>query len=161
MSDYFICPVCGADVPAHAAACPECGSDDETGWSEETAYDGFYLMDDEPLPQKPAAGGWTRWITISLALLLIVALLGAVLDELGLLLALALLAVGGGVMLRRQRAAAAAPTERRLYDALLRKARGDDALVERLIAYEARRHPTASRRQLLQDAIDRWERDNR
>ena len=30
-----ICPNCGASVPPDAKACPECGSDDETGWSEE------------------------------------------------------------------------------------------------------------------------------
>src|ERR1051325_11017824 len=30
-----ICPHCGAIVPPDATACPECGSDDETGWSEE------------------------------------------------------------------------------------------------------------------------------
>lgn len=32
--DFFVCPHCGADVPAGATACRECGSDDETGWSE-------------------------------------------------------------------------------------------------------------------------------
>jgi len=30
-----ICPNCGAEVPRHAKACPECGSDEQTGWSEE------------------------------------------------------------------------------------------------------------------------------
>ena len=29
------CPNCGAEVPPNAAACPECGSDHETGWSED------------------------------------------------------------------------------------------------------------------------------
>jgi zinc-ribbon domain len=29
-----ICPNCGAEVPRNAKACPECGSDEETGWSE-------------------------------------------------------------------------------------------------------------------------------
>ena len=33
--DYFVCPHCGADVPMSAAACRECGSDNETGWSED------------------------------------------------------------------------------------------------------------------------------
>jgi hypothetical protein len=33
--DYFVCPHCGADVPANARACPECGSDESTGWAEE------------------------------------------------------------------------------------------------------------------------------
>ncbi len=39
MSDYFICPNCGAEVPLKALACPECGSDENTGWSEDTMYD--------------------------------------------------------------------------------------------------------------------------
>src|ERR1041384_1119375 len=30
-----ICPNCGAEVPRQAKACPECGSDEKTGWSEE------------------------------------------------------------------------------------------------------------------------------
>jgi hypothetical protein len=34
-----ICPHCGADVPDRAKACPECGSTEETGWSEEAATD--------------------------------------------------------------------------------------------------------------------------
>ncbi len=38
MSDPFLCPNCGAMVPANAKACPECGSDEETGWSEAACY---------------------------------------------------------------------------------------------------------------------------
>ncbi len=33
--DYFVCPHCGAQVRAGARACPECGSDESTGWSED------------------------------------------------------------------------------------------------------------------------------
>jgi hypothetical protein len=33
--ETFVCPHCGADVPVGALACKECGSDDETGWSED------------------------------------------------------------------------------------------------------------------------------
>jgi uncharacterized membrane protein YvbJ len=43
MSDYFICPNCGAEVPVRALSCPECGSDEKTGWSEDTMYDGLDL----------------------------------------------------------------------------------------------------------------------
>jgi zinc-ribbon domain len=32
--DFFICPHCGTRVPVSATSCRECGSDDETGWSE-------------------------------------------------------------------------------------------------------------------------------
>lgn len=31
------CPVCGAEVPPKALACPECGADERTGWGEEEA----------------------------------------------------------------------------------------------------------------------------
>ena len=41
-----ICPNCGANVPREAKACPECGSDEQTGWSEETHVDGIDLPDD-------------------------------------------------------------------------------------------------------------------
>ena len=41
-----ICPHCGAEVPRNAKACPACGSDEETGWSEEARTDGLDLPDD-------------------------------------------------------------------------------------------------------------------
>jgi RNA polymerase subunit RPABC4/transcription elongation factor Spt4 len=34
MKDYFICPNCGEEVPGKARACPHCGSDENTGWSD-------------------------------------------------------------------------------------------------------------------------------
>ncbi|MDW8309182.1 MAG: zinc-ribbon domain-containing protein [Verrucomicrobiales bacterium] len=42
-----ICPVCGAEVPRGAKACPECGSDEQTGWSEQARYDGLDLPEEE------------------------------------------------------------------------------------------------------------------
>ncbi len=42
-----ICPTCGATVPPNVRACPECGSDDETGWSEEAYAPKPDLPDDE------------------------------------------------------------------------------------------------------------------
>ena len=43
--DEFICPVCGATVPAKASVCPDCGSDEQTGWSDKTIYDGTGIED--------------------------------------------------------------------------------------------------------------------
>lgn len=41
------CPVCGAEVPRGARACPSCGADEKTGWDEEkTRYDGLDLPDE-------------------------------------------------------------------------------------------------------------------
>lgn len=44
--DWFTCPVCGEVVRAEALACPACGADEDTGWSEDSAYDGVDLPDE-------------------------------------------------------------------------------------------------------------------
>lgn len=41
-----ICPNCGARVPRNAKACPECGSDEETGWSEAAETEGLALPEE-------------------------------------------------------------------------------------------------------------------
>ena len=41
------CPNCGAEVPRNARACPECGSDEQTGWSEEAHVDGLDLPEEK------------------------------------------------------------------------------------------------------------------
>ncbi|PYI80986.1 MAG: hypothetical protein DME26_20660 [Verrucomicrobia bacterium] len=41
------CPNCGAEVPARAKACPECGSDEKTGWSDRATSQRLDLPDDE------------------------------------------------------------------------------------------------------------------
>jgi hypothetical protein len=48
-----------------------------------------------------------------------------------------------------------------LYQNLLRKVGGDHRTVARLIEYERRRKPNASDRELFENAIWRWENDNR
>lgn len=40
------CPLCGADLPPRAKACPECGSDEVTGWSDAARTDGLDLPDE-------------------------------------------------------------------------------------------------------------------
>jgi hypothetical protein len=75
-----ICPNCGAEVPADAKACPECGSDEQTGWSEKATSDRLDLPDDdfdyeqyikkEFAPPSPVPQGisWFWWL-VALALL--------------------------------------------------------------------------------------------
>ncbi|MHC4268304.1 MAG: zinc-ribbon domain-containing protein [Planctomycetota bacterium] len=55
MSDYFCCPNCGAEVPIKAKSCPDCGSDENTGWSDETIYDGLDLNEYDESDEKPKA----------------------------------------------------------------------------------------------------------
>ena len=78
----FVCPNCGADVPGGAKSCPECGSDDRTGWSEETYLDGVTLPgeDDEEdgSGQKTSGGilGPGKWIWMAVAGLLLAVAIG-------------------------------------------------------------------------------------
>ncbi|MGB8982329.1 MAG: hypothetical protein WCC12_10670 [Anaerolineales bacterium] len=51
--------------------------------------------------------------------------------------------------------------EAALFDDLLRKAGGDRSVVERLIEYERGLRPGATRLTCLQNAISRWEQENR
>jgi len=52
-------------------------------------------------------------------------------------------------------------THRKLYRNLLRKVMGDEPTVLRLMNLERQRAPDATTTELLERAIDRWERDNR
>ena len=52
----FTCPVCDAEVAANAKACPECGACDKSGWSEDAAYDGLNLPDEEAFDYGKFAG---------------------------------------------------------------------------------------------------------
>jgi hypothetical protein len=47
-----------------------------------------------------------------------------------------------------------------LYNELLRKVGGDHTVVERLVSFEQEQMPEGTRRLWLQNAIQRWERDN-
>jgi hypothetical protein len=51
--------------------------------------------------------------------------------------------------------------EAALFDDLLKKAGGDRSVVERLIEYEKQLSPSTTRLVCLQNAIRRWERENR
>jgi hypothetical protein len=69
-----ICPNCGAQVPRNARACPECGSDEKTGWSdsayaknlnlpgEEFDYEDFVKEEFGGAP-KPRGIHWIWWLT--------------------------------------------------------------------------------------------------
>lgn len=80
--DY--CPNCGTEVPDDARVCPECGADEETGWSdkahterlgipdEDFDYDRF--VEEEFGEAKPKTSP-ARWLWSVVALILIVLML--------------------------------------------------------------------------------------
>ncbi len=79
------CPLCGADIPSRAKACPECGSDEKTGWSDAARsdglglpaegfdYDEFVSREFGGEPARPRGIHWLWWIV---AILLLLAWLG-------------------------------------------------------------------------------------
>jgi hypothetical protein len=162
MPDCFTCPHCGADVPADAPACSECGSDAETGWSEGAAY-GFFYDDygDEPEPSPSRFTAWARPLLAVLTILVLSSYLAYNLAWGKYLILVGLLAIGAAYYATQVFPNTRYSRERRLYRYILRKAGGDKDLVERLIEYERRRSPDLGRLELMQDAIFRWERDNR
>ena len=76
------CAQCGADIPPHAHACPECGADERTGWRETSIYDGLDLPDDAEAGSSPASRVPDRrvnglpwyWWCVGVALLLFIGL---------------------------------------------------------------------------------------
>ena len=77
-----VCPNCGATIPPKARACPECGSDDQTGWSTDANVGGLDLPDDnfdyadylkkefgEKSP-KPRGISWLWWL-VALGLVMV------------------------------------------------------------------------------------------
>jgi hypothetical protein len=74
-----VCPNCGAEIPPKAKACPECGSDEQSGWSEKAHADNLGLPDedfdyDEFVKEEFGAGcakpHGIRWFWWLIALLL-------------------------------------------------------------------------------------------
>ncbi|MBD2060003.1 zinc ribbon domain-containing protein [Oculatella sp. FACHB-28] len=161
MSKYFTCPNCGADVPLKARACPECGSDKETGWSEAASY--MHLLPDRGDEDKNSQSKtWQRGLIAIVAIFLLVAFLSAQgFTWSWYVIPLIALAVGAVYAVTQSGASSSGGMEKQLQQQLLRRAKGDKKLVERLIQYEQQRNPNSNRLQLLQNAIYRWDRDRR
>ena len=78
-----VCPNCGAEVPRNAKACPECGSDEKTGWSEKAYASGLGLPDEEfdygefvkeefgDSQPKPCGITWLWWVIALVAAILV------------------------------------------------------------------------------------------
>ena len=75
-----ICPNCSALVPRRAKACPECGADEKTGWSDTAHADNLgipdenfdyneFVKDEFGDHAKPRGIHWLWWLT---SLLLVV-----------------------------------------------------------------------------------------
>ena len=74
------CPYCGEMIKRKSKACPHCGSDEQTGWSDDTYLDGIDIGDDvdyDSLVEKEFSGTkhsikwWRSWKTITGIVLLL------------------------------------------------------------------------------------------
>jgi hypothetical protein len=77
-----VCPNCGEEIPAKAPACPICGSDEATGWSDNTYLDNAGLPDDEEYAEiyekefgKPKRFGKNNWLIIGAGIVLLLLVL--------------------------------------------------------------------------------------
>jgi uncharacterized membrane protein YvbJ len=74
----FTCPHCGTEVPEKALCCPECGSDRETGWNQDSSVTGDPVVDevdyDEAVEQEFGKPEKKRasWAWVIAAVLLII-----------------------------------------------------------------------------------------
>ncbi len=163
MERYFTCPHCGAQVPSSATACPECGSDNETGWSEAAAYDDLLLYDNDNEPPADSSRhvAWPQYLIVIVAALILSAYLTYALPWGIYLIPIVLAAVGVGIYVTQVLPNQRRSQEKQVYQRLLQKARGDRELVARLIEHERRRSPGADRLKLMQDVLYYWERDSR
>lgn len=157
--NHFVCPFCGALVLVGAPACPECGSDEFTGWSDDI----FGLRSESPVEELPKKNNlWTRYLYILVVVLII---LGFIQFSFRSLLLLVLLV---GVLLFAmvitaivRRMGHSGDFSKTDYSILLSKARGDKELVRRLIEYEKQRNPFRTQKELIKSALEQWENDAR
>jgi len=76
-ADFVLCPHCGEEIRRDALACRHCGSDDSTGWSHATDYDGVDLPEEGDYEEgleregfrKPKTGG-RNWLMAAVSLVL-------------------------------------------------------------------------------------------
>jgi predicted nucleic acid-binding Zn ribbon protein len=69
------CPVCGAEIPRGALACPGCGADEKTGWDHRDIQYGALNLPDEEFDYedwkkrefgaeiRPRGVSWLWWVT--------------------------------------------------------------------------------------------------
>ncbi|HEY3901149.1 MAG TPA: hypothetical protein VGM54_21240 [Chthoniobacter sp.] len=75
----FTCPICGAEVPRRAKACPDCGACEKSGWSENRYLDGVHLPEWDERSSSPRRLGYgesknaRQWFGIVVAVLIVIA----------------------------------------------------------------------------------------
>lgn len=160
MSEYVFCRQCEHEVESYLRTCPFCGAALGGGKAKE---------DPEIAAARVEASGraWPRWIRhivmLVIAGLVVPFALGP--GSTSMVWAVALVA-GVAVVIyfpwgKLAGRGSGGDDGGFRYAELVRKARGDAGLANRLIAYEQARNPSASRARHIRDAIERLDYDRR
>lgn len=80
MEETWNCPHCGEPLISNAKFCPNCGSDENTGWSEDTYLDGADWRHDEwePESEKKSSKTGRIWGVVLVLLLVVMVVLSAI-----------------------------------------------------------------------------------
>ena len=78
-ADTIPCPHCGEQIKKNARACPFCGSDEQTGWSDRTYLDTIDLEDEvdydelvrNEFPEESKAPKKISWIAVAGAVVML------------------------------------------------------------------------------------------
>ncbi len=65
--EMWNCPFCGFELDKRAKSCPECGSDDETGWARDTYQEDLEhsyeaALEHEFESHKKVKGDWKKFL---------------------------------------------------------------------------------------------------
>ena len=152
VADTFTCPVCGNQVRTDAIACRQCGSDAETGWAKDRAYE--HVMPEEE-HDRPRPRWWTKLAVLTMSVILLLAMLPHHRWVLYLLPALAILFIAWKVVKR------GGASQSGLMAELIARCQHDRELAERLVETERGKLPNASEKELIGRALARLQRHRR
>jgi hypothetical protein len=159
--ESFGCPHCGTAIPADSPACPECGSDRETGWAEDALSADWSPPEDEQpeRPRKRLFQNILKYGFMAIAVVMLAAFI-AIGVPYGIYISGAVIvALAIAFVAFRERPPSDKGVEKALEQELFTLSGRDPSRVERLVMLEKDRTPDASRTELLQNAIDRLIRD--
>lgn len=149
-------------MPLKARACPECGSDEETGWSEAASYSHLLPYTGDSETNASASKTWQKYSIAAIAIFVITVFLASQGFSWSFYV-IPLIALAGSIAYYASRRYKSSRwgMEKQLYQQLLKRTRSEKKLAQKLIEYERQLSPGSNQLQLLQNAIYRWDRDRR
>jgi RNA polymerase subunit RPABC4/transcription elongation factor Spt4 len=160
---HIICPHCGAVIPADSRACPECGSDSQTGWSDYGNLADAFAPEESEKERENRGMKKTvvKYVTAGTGIVLVYGLIAAWIPH-GVYIGIpVVIAIVIALLILWGKPFSGLWEEKALEQEFLAMAGHDPERVERLIQFEQVKDPNASRLKLLRAAYNRLLRDRR